>query len=277
MNGTECRPAFGASRFSAAIVVYRPDAALLRRAVDSLAIALHRAGLAEVTLYLVDNETGMSPAMQGLSALPSGLVLHPCCGQGNVGFGRGHNLAIAHTDSRYHLILNPDAELAPDALVGALGFLDAHPECGLLVPDVRWPDGSRQYLCKRYPCVLDLLLRSFAPAWLRERCRARLERYEMRDVIGEETVFDPPIVSGCCMLFRTSVLKRAGGFDPRYFLYFEDFDLSLRARRITHIAYVPSVRIVHHGGHAARKGWRHIAMFVRSGITFFNTHGWKWW
>ncbi|HNF67175.1 MAG TPA: glycosyltransferase family 2 protein, partial [Plasticicumulans sp.] len=55
------------------------------------------------------------------------------------------------------------------------------------------------------------------------------------------------------------------------------FDLSLRAGRITHIAQVSNVKIVHHGGHAARKGWHHIRMFVRSGITFFNTHGWKLW
>ena len=99
----------------------------------------------------------------------------------------------------------------------------------------------------------------------------------MRDVIGErEPYFDPPIVSGCFMLLRTPVLKQLGGFDPRYFLYFEDFDLSIRAARMTRIAYVPSVRITHLGGQAARKGLKHVRMFITSAYKFYSRHGWRW-
>ena len=65
-------------------------------------------------------------------------------------------------------------------------------------------------------------------------------------------------------------------FDRRFFLYFEDYDLSLRSAEITRIAYVPAVKVVHHGGHAARKGLRHIGMFVRGAALFFRLHGWKW-
>ena len=126
------------------------------------------------------------------------------------------------------------------------------------------------------PAVFDLFLRGFAPRWLRQRFAARLGRYEMRDVIGDQVVWDPPLVSGACMLFRTAVLREAGGFDPRFFLYFEDYDLSLRVARKTRIAYVPAVKVVHHGGHAARKGLRHIGLFVRGAATFFRLHGWKW-
>ena len=88
---------------------------------------------------------------------------------------------------------------------------------------------------------------------------------------------DVPIVSGCFMFFRRDVLDAVGGFSPDYFLYFEDFDLSLRVSKVARIAYVPAVRIVHHGGDAARKGLKHIWMFTRSAVTFFNTHGWRWW
>jgi len=198
-------------------------------------------------------------------------------GHGNVGYGRGHNLAIARSEGAYHLVLNPDVELASDALANALAFLDAHPDCGLLAPAVRDDAGSLQYLCKRWPTVLDLFLRGFAPGWLRERFRPRLDRYELRDLINEhDVVWDPPIVSGCFMLFRTTVLKALGGFDPRYFLYFEDFDLSLRAARLARLAYVPTVRIVHHGGGAARKGLRHVRMFAASAAKFFGQHGWRW-
>jgi GT2 family glycosyltransferase len=56
-------------------------------------------------------------------------------------------------------------------------------------------------------------------------------------------------------------------------LYFEDFDISLRASEITRIAYVPEVRIIHDGGNAAKKGAWHIRQFLRSAVTFYASHG----
>ena len=99
----------------------------------------------------------------------------------------------------------------------------------------------------------------------------------MRDLSEDEVASDIPIASGCFMLARADVLRSLGGFSPRYFLYFEDFDLSLRLSRIAAIAYVPTVRIVHLGGEAARKGLLHQRLFVRSALTFSSTHGWKLW
>jgi GT2 family glycosyltransferase len=77
------------------------------------------------------------------------------------------------------------------------------------------------------------------------------------------------------MLARGALMRDSGGFSSRYFLYFEDYDLSLRLRRRTDIAYVPSVRIIHLGGDAASKGARHTLLFLRSAVTFFRTYGWK--
>jgi len=99
----------------------------------------------------------------------------------------------------------------------------------------------------------------------------------MHDQINDrDVVWDPPIVSGCFMMFRTSVLKQLAGFDPRYFLYFEDYDLSLRTHAVARVAYVPNVRVLHHGGGASRKGSSHIRMFISSAFKFFNRFGWKW-
>jgi hypothetical protein len=58
-------------------------------------------------------------------------------------------------------------------------------------------------------------------------------------------------------------------------MYFEDYDLSMRMGREAVVAYVPQARIVHHGGEAARKGWRHVGWFVASAWRFFARHGWK--
>ncbi len=160
----------------------------------------------------------------------------------------------------------------------ALAFLDAHPEVGLLTPSICDEGGQLQYLCRRPPTLLDLFVRGFAPTRVRRRFAARLAHYEMRDVINDhDIVWDPPIVSGCFMLFRTEVLKKLGGFDPRYFLYFEDYDLSLRTHDVARVAYVPSVRVIHHGGGASRKGFAHIRMFAASAFKFYNRFGWRLW
>jgi len=97
----------------------------------------------------------------------------------------------------------------------------------------------------------------------------------MHDLPEDEASTDIPIVSGCFMLSRTDTLKEINGFDERYFLYFEDFDLSLRMGKLGKLAYLPTMKIIHAGGHAARKGFAHLGMFARSGIRFFNSHGWR--
>lgn len=269
------------------IVTYQPDLALLERCLAALATALQAAqdeGLLRVAnVALVDN-TGSRPTAESVVALgearfkDSGVVMSYLHRHANIGFGSAHNLVMHGGNTHYHLVLNPDVELAPDALSAALGFLGANPEVGVLAPAVSAPDGNREFLCKRYPAVFDLVLRGIAPALLRRPFRRRLERYEMRDVTATAGAYVSPVpmMSGCFMLVRRTAVDATGGFDPKYFLYFEDFDWSLRLNRVTQSAYVPAVRVVHHGGGASRKGWRHFVMFVQSAVRFFNKHGWKW-
>ncbi|CAM2141547.1 protein of unknown function [Pararobbsia alpina] len=204
-------------------------------------------------------------------------------GHGNVGYGAGHNLALPYADGDYHLVLNPDVEVGPDAIERALTFLDKHPAFGLLAPRVRNDSGEVEYLCRQFPSMLTLFVRGFLPQRLRGLFRGRLARYELRDKIGSDgelidpslETLEPQIVSGCFMFFRTAPLLQVGGFDRRYFLYFEDYDLSLRVREVARIAYVPEVRIVHSGGGAARKGRAHIKMFVASAMRFYARFGWR--
>jgi len=266
---------------SVSVVVYRPDLQQLAQTLKSLAAAYdalketHPAFRLDVCL--VDNG-GLPDMTAALDALRAhGAACSIIAGQGNVGYGRGHNLAIERAASRYHLVLNPDIDLDWQALIRAVEFFESHPDVGLLTPRIGDETGRIQYLCRRYPTLLDLFVRGFLPASVRRFFARRLARYEMQDVINErDIVWDPPIVSGCFMLFRTSVLKKLAGFDPRYFLYFEDYDLSLRTHEVTRIAYLPAVRVLHHGGGAARKGSAHIRMFAASAFKFFNRFGWKW-
>ena len=201
-------------------------------------------------------------------------------GHANIGYGAAHNLVMHGGNTHYHLVLNPDVELAADALPRAFRYLGEHAEIGALAPSSRREDGTREYICKRYPTVFDLALRGFAPRALKYLFRKRLDRYEMRDLVDrvaiDQTISPIPVMSGSFMFVRRKAIEATGGFDPRFFLYFEDFDWSVRLNRVTRTAYVPAVQVVHHGGGAARKGLRHIGYFLRSGARFFNKHGWKW-
>jgi len=271
-----------AARFSATIVTFRPDAALFERSLGSLAAAIANARAAgrisEADVHVVDNgpPEALGAVERAVRAFPAHAgrmdIAH---GQGNVGYGRANNLVLPILSSDYHLIMNPDVELEAGAIAAAIAALDADPSVGAVAPAVRGSNGERQYLCRRYPSVWVLLLRGAAPAFVRRRFARVLEEYEMRDLEPDQPYSPVPLASGCFLVVRTALFARLGGFDPRFFMYFEDYDLSLRLGAEARVAYVPQARIVHHGGGASRKGLRHVAWFVRSACRFFQLHGWK--
>jgi hypothetical protein len=267
-------------KISVAMVVHQPDTVQLQRTLQALDAAL---AMSEVSscVMIADNTPPsgrLSVAQQQrlLALVPHATERQWQILQGNRGFGAGHNALLALTASDCHLVLNPDLELAVNALHEGLAYLQQHPQTVLVAPRVCDEQGNQQFLGKRYPSVWVLLLRAFAPAWLRNRNETLLAHYEARDLQTQPVPAALPIASGACMLCRTAALKAAGGFDERYFLYFEDFDLSMRLHAQGQLVFLPSLQAVHHGGYAARKGWRHIAWFAASAARFFNRFGWRW-
>jgi len=281
MNSALDHPA----RLTVSIVLHDSPLDLLQGALESLrasAEAAREAGYVDtIEVRLVDNASAEHYRSR-LAALvrdwpeSAGLTLACQWLPGNRGYGHGHNTAIGSLESDVHLVLNPDVELATDTLCAGLSLLAHNPDVVLVSPRVVGSGGEQEFLCKRYPSVLVLLLRGFAPGFVQRWFRHRLDVYEMRDLCAGEEQVDVGIASGCFMLMRTPVLRAAGGFNEDFFLYFEDFDLSLRLEHRGRLVFDPAVRIVHHGGYAASKGWRHLRYFLASGILFFNRHGWRW-
>jgi GT2 family glycosyltransferase len=271
------------------IVTYRPDLALLDRTLRTLAVSLVAARELELmraaNVVLIDNTGTRSSAAAVIRVArdifrDADVTMNYLHGHANIGYGAAHNLVMHGGNTHYHLVLNPDVELAADALPAAFRFLDEHADVGVLAPASLREDGLREYVCKRYPTVLDLVLRGFAPRVVKKLFHKRLDFYEMRDLVDrvaiDETISPIPVMGGSFMFVRRKAIEATGGFDPGFFLYFEDFDWSVRLNRVTRTVYVPQVRIVHHGGEAAKKGLRHVGYFLRSAARFFNKHGWKW-
>ena len=233
-----------------------------------------------VSIYVVNN--GDEPLAGFISSIKTsaprldGFKIDLLEGQGNVGYGAAINLTLGPGDFAFRLLLNSDVTLHPMAISEALKYLDSNNSVVAVSPMCVNKEQVRQHLCKRYPTLLDLALRGLAPKILSDFFTNRLAKYEMRELPINKPSVGIPLISGCFILCRASALTKVSGFDSSYFLYFEDFDLSLRLRTIGELAFLPSVKITHEGGFAARKGIYHILIFARSAFRFFNKFGWKW-
>jgi len=93
----------------------------------------------------------------------------------------------------------------------------------------------------------------------------------MRD-IGYERECEVPFLSGAFMFCRSDVLKRLGGFDRCFFLYFEDADLCRRVQQTHRTVYYPATAVTHYWERAAHKSWKFGWIFMQSAARYF----WKW-
>jgi GT2 family glycosyltransferase len=265
---------------SISIVTYHPDPAQFILMLGSLdrAVKTCTEGMPgfSTEITIVDNANQQALLEQLIAQAQIDQKINIIANKSNTGFGRAHNQVIRNTASEFHLILNPDVIFYSDALLNGLRHLQNFPQCVAVSPEVRGADGRYQYLCKSYPSVLDLALRGFAPEKLKHLFKNRLSRYENRVLVEGRVTVAVSIISGCFMLCPTQQLKNAGGFNEAFFLYFEDYALSLELGKSGQLEYVPEVRIIHYGGKAGSKGWRHVGYFIGSAFRFFSLYGWKW-
>ncbi|MGV0036711.1 MAG: glycosyltransferase [Candidatus Azotimanducaceae bacterium WSBS_2022_MAG_OTU7] len=228
--------------------------------------------LGTVSITLVDNGNNEAILEKVISeaacTFPVSVIKNPK----NVGYS-AHNQAIQPSNADYHLILNPDVLLSASSLRAGLTYLQNNQDTVMICPYSEGQRGEPSYLCKRYPAVFDLALRGFANESVKRRFDARLMQYEYRDRPASEAIKAVELVSGCCILARTEALQQCHGFDARFFLYFEDFDLSLRMSKLGNLDYYPEMKIIHYGGNTASKGIQHILYFVRSAVRFYRKHG----
>jgi GT2 family glycosyltransferase len=253
---------------------------LIGSLLNAIKLCKDSTNLALIPIYLVDNSEKDNLSLKLFISLQKeaeelNVQLHLMHGHGNIGYGAAHNLVISKITSDFHLLLNPDLNLDQNCVRAGISYLIENEAVVMASPYAAYENGEKQYLCKRYPSVFTFVVRGFFPKFLKKFSAKRLARFEMHELPESHPTTNIPIVSGCYMLCRTKALQQLGGFNEKFFLYFEDFDLSLRLTTIGKIAYVPAMRITHTGGNAAMKGLSHIRMFAQSGIRFFNIHGWR--
>lgn len=161
----------------------------------------------------------------------------------NIGFGKGHNTVLDRLDSDVHFILNPDILLTEDILNPMAQWLLATPGAAMATPQLYYPDGRLQHLPRRKPTPWLLLARQLAPKFGGAFRKAN-DHYTMLD---EDLTVPRPIefCTGSFMAVRTDVLKKIGGFDPEYFMYVEDADLTQKVLLEGSVWLAPQFTAVH--------------------------------
>jgi N-acetylglucosaminyl-diphospho-decaprenol L-rhamnosyltransferase len=181
------------------------------------------------------------------------------CNSSPLGFGENHNHAFRHAVGGLFCIINPDIRIETNIFPVLMESLN---DCsiGVVAPLVVDGNGEIEDSARRFPTPLKIICKATG------RCTGR-------DYVIKDTPIYPDWVGGMFMVLRRDVFEEVGGFNQKYFLYYEDVDLCARVLlRGLRVALIPQVRATHvarrssHGD--ARYFWIHIRSMVRFFLSF---------
>jgi N-acetylglucosaminyl-diphospho-decaprenol L-rhamnosyltransferase len=223
-------------------VTYSPGAAL-----DGFVESLATATTLPTEVVLADNGSTDGAPERVAAAHPHVRLLRT---GGNVGYGAAVNVGLADRAAGWALVANPDVRFEPGSVDELLAVAARWPRAATVGPAIRAPEGEL------YPSARDLPRLStgighalLGWVWPANPWTARYRR-------EREAPRERPAgwLSGSCFLVDLAAFHSVGGFDPGYFMYFEDVDLAERLGRAGYLhVYAPSAVVVHEGGHATRR------------------------
>jgi GT2 family glycosyltransferase len=166
--------------------------------------------------------------------------------QKNLGFAKAVNQGLGVAEAELILLLNPDTEVLPETLSKIVKFMHQYPRCGVLGGKILNFDGSIQPSVRSFPTLFSqililLKLHNFFPRLKPLKDYFLLDfDYSKRQLVDQ--------VSGAFLATRTEVIKKIGGFDERFFLWFEEVDFCFRAKRAGwEVIYTPDIYVNHYG------------------------------
>jgi len=175
-------------------------------------------------IFVIDNHSGddsVGILRNRLRGIDSVRILET---PDNLGFGKGYDTGIKRAAGTYILINNPVKRLEPGALQAMIDKMEREPDIGIVAPKLTHGDGTARLSPRAFPHLFDVVIKRTA---LSRVFRRQMQRYLQLDESPDKER-DTDWVGGGCMLLRKSMLDKAGTFDPRFFLFFEDIDLCRR-------------------------------------------------
>lgn len=245
-------------------VTYSPGDSL-RAFLETLVTATDR----PLDVVLADNGStdGSVQAATGVRVIETG---------GNIGYGGAANTGVRATSAEFVVVANPDIEWEPGSLDELMAAVQRWPEGASFGPLIRTPQGAVYPSARALPSLGRGIGHALCGWWWPSNPWTAAYRVEKKAPVERTAGW----LSGSCLLLRRAAFDQVSGFDPGYFMYFEDVDLGERLgvagwRNV----YVPSAVVCHTGGHAtSRHSARMADAHHRSAWRYLSRRysGWRW-
>ena len=189
----------------------------------------------------------------------------------NVGFGSGHNTVLPFVESGYHAVINPDIEVDCDVLGNIVTFMQESPDIAMVTPKLKFPTGEEQFTPKRKPNFMGLFARQVP-----FKC---FEKYDAHYLMQDEDLTktqDIEFCTGSFFVVKAEVYKKIQGFDPNYFMYVEDADITQKILAEGRAVFYPETYVYHAWNRQARRSLKQYALQMSSMVKYFKKWGFKW-
>ncbi|MGD6856666.1 glycosyltransferase family 2 protein [Bacillus infantis] len=252
-------------KISASIVTYNNEREI-RGVLDSL---LASSVIDLLDVYVVDN-CSSDRTLEIINTNYSNVNVIKM--ENNVGYGSGHNAAIQKVESKYHFIINPDIKFDNNLIENITSYFERNKDVVLCIPNIHDINDELKYPPKKDPTIRYLVGRYFSS--FGRTFRKWADDYECKNINLAAPV-EIEFCSGSFMVARSDLLKEIEGFDSRYFLYFEDADLSRKMREYGKVVCNPNYSVQHEGKRDSHKSIKGLKMMLSSMVRYFNKWGWK--
>ena len=195
----------------------------------------------------------------------------------NLGYGKGNNFGARYASGAYLLIINPDNMMPPEALQKMVEKMEKDPMIGILAPKLVFPSGTVRDSARAFPSFFDVFIKRTVLRYLFPK---RLASYTRSAVsANQEGPQEVDWIAGACLLLRRSFYNELQGFDPRFFLFFEDIDLCRRTWVAgKRVVYDPTITVadrehrLSEGGVLTLLTKKTVRWHLASAVKYF----WKW-
>lgn len=178
--------------------------------------------------------------------------------QSNRGFSAAVNQGYYQSCAPFVMLLNPDVRVERGSVETLVTTLENYQNAGIVMPQLRNPDGTLQYSCRRFYTVWTLIMRRAPLNWLFSQ-HPNLKRHLMLDW-NHQTLFAVDWGLGAAMLIRRNAVGQEDLLDERFFLYFEDVDLCKRMwQKSWKVLYNPAAYMIHDHRRESAAHWWHSA------------------
>ncbi len=214
---------------------------ILRNALEAL---FEESQGIEMEVFVVDNNSHDDSAAMVQRCFPSVRLIANTV---NLGFAAANNQAFRLTSGRYIILLNPDAYVKPSAIKNCIAFMEETPQCGLCGGKIISPEGRLEPSARRFPSALSKLL---TLSGIRGKFpHSPLLNYHEFGGFAHDRPMEVDWVPGTFTIVRKAMLDAIGVFDERFYIYYEETDLCLRAKKAGwKIFFIPDASVMHIGG-----------------------------